>query len=168
MIGPPIGYILIGQMIVTGVFPLIILTFLNCYILRKIQKYRTIALNDESNSGADNRRADDVGQSVILLVLVIFFVICHFMRVLFYLHEIIYFEYFQENFNRGCFQTPIWILYSRSISALLIRINSAANFFIYIFVSKKFRRVFFRCFKRENTFEEEENQVEMQTLVTSN
>ena len=127
---------MIGQMVVTGVIPLIILTFLNCFILRKIQKYRKMDLNNEST---DIRRADDVGQALILLVLVIFFVIGHIMRVLFYLHEII----FENNYNQGCFKTPMWILYARSISALLIRINSAANFFIYIFVSKKFRRVFF-------------------------
>ena len=108
--------------------------------------YRSIALNNESDSAI--RREDDVGQAIILLVLVIFFVICHFMRVLFYLHEIINFEHFQKNVSRGCFQTPIWVLYSRSISAVLIRINSAANFFIYIFASRKFRRVFFRCFKK--------------------
>ena len=56
-------------------------------------------------------------------------------------YETIDIDNIQEKIKMGCFAIPIWALYVKAMHMLMLAINSAANPFIFVFVSPRFRRL---------------------------
>ena len=82
--------------------------------------------------------------SIVLLIIVIVFIICHSLRIVLNIHELVTLENIQASMENGCLGFPYWDLIASATSQFLITFNSSANFFIYCFISTKFRELFLK------------------------
>ena len=86
-------------------------------------------------------------QEFVLFIIVLCYLIFHSPRFLINLHEFFHLDIIKEimegsNDNtKGGDSFPIWALECTSVSNCLLTLNSSSNFFIYCFMSSKFRDV---------------------------
>ena len=121
-----------ARLMVLGVFPLIVICYLNYKIYVVISKRRKI-----------HRRKQDDNLSVVLMIIIISFTICNILRVVLNMHEITVIEeiHICRNSNLGGF--PLWIIILGFISPILLVIHSSANLLIYCVFGTKFRQIFY-------------------------
>jgi len=111
------------RLVLLGLVPLILLTFLNVRVYSAIQERKT--------------NIKEKTYSVILLIIVSIFILCNVPRVVFNVYENSVFH------NRNC-EPPLWSHYFYILSNRLLPIlNATVNFFIYFFTAKKFRKALF-------------------------
>ena len=83
--------------------------------------------------------------SVILFVIVASFSICHILRVVLNLEEIIYYEEvnnlhsLKKNHGIKCVGVQFWTVIASAISHMMLQVHSSINLFIYTVFSKRFR-----------------------------
>jgi len=112
------------RLLLLGVVPLSLLIFLNIRVFT--------AINSRKSSSKDR------SYSVILLLIVAIFIICHVPRVVLNIYETIEMEQISK-----C-GPPFWSFYFITFSnSLLPVLNATLNFFIYFFAGKKFRKALF-------------------------
>ena len=93
------------------------------------------------------QRRNEILQSTVLLGITIGFVICHALRVVLNLEEIIYLEEvnriekMEEEYGMQCIGVQFWAMIANNWSHLLLQLNCCVNFFIYGYLSKKFQKV---------------------------
>ena len=111
----------------TGV-PLFVLTFLTIRLINATKAHRRMKL--AMNSG---RQQQDSNVTVALIIVVIVFIICHVptlvSRIVYYLVP-----------YKTLILNDVWI-FTYDIATMLVILNSAVNFFIYILANKRFRDV---------------------------
>ena len=157
----------IGTFVITGVIPFSLLAVFNYKIYRSIRftSKQNKSLNIVRHSTRFNNRSvedqqleekkNDLLQSMVLFGIFISFFICHILRVVFNLEEIIYFDELTEletkenNFSIRCTKVQFWTAIASDISHLLLQVSASINFFIYGYLSKKFKTAIknqvFRC-----------------------
>ena len=126
-------YQMIAGLLLRYIIPFVFLLYFNYIIFMKTRQLRS-----ESGMSAN---AEDIRLASILFSVVILFMICHLMGIVLNVYEAIHIENIQEKLRMGCFAFPIWSHYVKTINTLMITINSAANPFIFAFVSPRFRRL---------------------------
>ena len=140
--------------VITGAIPFILLVCFNCQIYRTIKdsiRTRQQLNIRKSTRNVDHRRQSeveaqekgtDILQSLVLFGIVISFFVCHVLRVVLNLEEIIYFEELGrlQSMDVKCSWVQFWTLIAGDLSHFLLQVNSSINFFIYGFLSKQFKK----------------------------
>ena len=70
-------------------------------------------------------------QSVIIIYLVFMFILCHFLRAVLNIQELVYFEWKLKEIKKGCAGVKYWAMILVPFSEFMLLTNSSANFFIY-------------------------------------
>ena len=115
-----------------GVIPFLSIVFLNISIYLSLKRRRK------------GKRRNLEHLSLVLIMIVSTFVICHFPSLILNMHEM-----FVIDKIKLCKQTtlggfPVWIIFSGFVSDILLVINSSANLFIYFIIGPEFRKQFHR------------------------
>jgi hypothetical protein len=138
-------YINISNFLLTVLIPVGVLIYLNCKIYRALHHFlarRPSAMTANlKKSQARTQRASDVKKVCILFSIVVILVICHSLRVVLNVDEVIDLTRFKEQMEKGCNARKLWNEMVVRINQLLIIINSSANFFVYVCVDKGFQKV---------------------------
>jgi len=136
------------RFIFIGLGPFSVLLWLNAKIYFQIS--RMSGLKQERN------------YSIILLLIVVMFLICHSPRLFLNVYEAVEFHYVAQ-----CGSPPIWIYKLTIVSHLLIFINSSTNILIYLVAIPQFRKsILSLCKNEENeqNFFNEKTEVDTCTL----
>ena len=150
-----IWYVTVGKLLVQGIIPLISLSFLN-YRIYWVMKRRAnminrplVAKNPSSQPNvtgaqltAQQKKANEAQQAAVLFVIVLLFFLCHALRSVINIHELINIDDLIETIrdpSKHCFN-PLADT-ARCISDALTTLNASVNFFIYAFTSSMFREV---------------------------
>ena len=78
-------------------------------------------------------------QSVIIIYLVFMFILCHFLRAVLNIQELVYFEWKLKEIKKGCAGVKYWAMILVPFSEFMLLTNSSANFFIYFLCHNDFR-----------------------------
>merc|ERR1712020_338012 len=73
--------------------------------------------------------------------IVILFVVCHALRIMMNITELVNLERINLERQRGCDGTKFWQYVCMSLSEFLLLFNSSANFFVYMFFDKVFQEI---------------------------
>ena len=139
-------YMNIVNIIVTGIIPLIMLAYLNFRIYKSMRtfmhRHHTLRgqrkQTDKQTAEVKNQRT----QTIILFVIVIIFVLCHFLRIILNVEELIlHWTTFRDLSSQCRYAHSYWYYISTPISETLLKINSSVNFFVYCFFNQSFRKV---------------------------
>ena len=133
--------------IVTIVMPLILLVFFNYGIYMELNVYRKRQPSSKRKirdvHATKNKYQDDRNekseQSFIIISLVIMFVICHLLRAILNVQELVFFEWKFKEIEKGCAGVKYWAMLLVPLSEFMLLTNSSANFFIYFFFHHDFR-----------------------------
>ena len=137
--------------IVTLVLPLILLVFFNLGIYfelksfksrqpssrRQMQDTKSIT-NDKGKKQEEKNRNE---QSIIVISLVFMFILCHFIRAVLNIQELVNFEWKFTEITRGCAGVKYWAMVLVPFSEFMLLTNSSANFFIYFLFHNEFRHL---------------------------
>ena len=140
--------------IITSAIPFLLLVCFNCktYLAirdsLKSRKKLNIRRSSSYKLAEEIQRTQDknkeILQSMVLFGIIISFFICHVLRVVLNLEEIIYFEdinqteVMQEQLGVTCIGVQFWTKIAGHFSHFLLQVNSSINFFIYGYVSSQF------------------------------
>ena len=140
-------YVNIGNIIVTGFAPLMLLAYFNFYIYKGMHRFAKQRSkrrggeqerDEQQNEEARNQR----NQTIILFSIVIIFIVCHTLRIILNIEDFIIRKTTVVDLNKNCtYGHPYWYLISMPVSEILLRLNSSINFFIYCAFNNSFRRV---------------------------
>ena len=153
--------------IITGAIPFLLLLSFNCKIyiairdsLRtrnqlNIQRSTRFSNPKIEETQQDQDKSKDILQSMVLFGMVISFFICHVLRVVLNMEEIIYFEdinqikVMEEKLGVRCTGVQFWTMIAGDLSHFFLQVNSSINFFIYGYISSQFKKALkdkiFRC-----------------------
>ena len=148
-------YINVANFVVTGAIPFLSLAFLNCKIFQiirtsmKEQQHLTVSRTVTATNGNSqkNQRAEEVKQAIVLFGIVIAFFVCHVLRIVVNIEEIITYEDWVQTEERArqagkyCGGVQFWTMITTDVSHMLLQINASINFFIYCFFGKQFKKV---------------------------
>ena len=170
-------FINITTFVVTGVIPFFLLFVLNCkiyYTIRYATKtkqnitYSFSTLSKVEKKQETEDKKNEILQSMVLFGIIISFFVCHILRVVLNLEEMIYFEELTTIQNQGleCIGVQFWAAIARDLSHFLLQVNSSINLFIYGCLSKRFKKAIktkvFGCKIEDN---ENLEQTEMSTRL---
>ena len=156
-------YINILNILITCVLPITILIFLNCRIYSSMNKF---ILRQPSTASVRSTRSknSETKKTFILLSIVIMFVLCHTMRIVLNIDEFLHLEQITENRRKGCYGVKFSTLVAVPISALLLLFNASANFFLYIYFDKGFKKAIKKTVCSIKNQSQQSNIFEMQTM----
>ena len=97
------------------------------------------------------QKGEEMRQAIVLFAIVILFVICHVLRIVLNINEVVTYEENLASGKNNCLGFSYWSLITGAISHLLITVNSSTNFFIYCFMSTPFRTKFIAYTKKVST-----------------
>ena len=138
-------YINIANLVVTSVVPGVLLTFFNykihlCSIKRRERRASMISEAILSSKARD-KKGYETRQTFVLFAIVLMFVVCHLLRIVLNLEEIVNFKLNDTQRKKGCPGVEFWEIVALPISGLLLQINSSTNFFIYCIYDNIFKDV---------------------------
>ena len=145
----------VTNFVVTGAIPFLSLAFFNCKIYLLIQSslkerehldiVRTIGNRNVNQQ--KQQKSEELRQAIVLFGIVIAFFVCHVLRIVLNIEEIITYEDWiqtEERSNKAgkrCGGVQFWTMITTDVSHLLLQVNASINFFIYCFFSKQFKKV---------------------------
>ena len=158
---------IIPTFIITGMIPFLLLVIFNFKIYLSIRhaskqieslnirRSSTFRGNVNVTNQQIEEKKNEILQSMVLFGIFILFFVCHLLRVVLNLEEMIYFdelnklEVMEKRFGIQCIKVQFWTAIAGDISHFLLQVGSSSNFFIYGYLSKKFKatikRKIFRC-----------------------
>ena len=174
-------FINITTFIITGVIPFLLLFVLNCKIYYTIKyatktkkelnitySFSTLSKVEKKQETEDKK--NEILQSMVLFGIIISFFICHILRVVLNLEEIIYFDELneiQEQMEYKCVGVQFWAAIASDLSHFLLQVNSSINLFIYGCLSKRFKKAIkTKVFGFISADDENLDQTEMSTRLT--
>jgi len=125
-----------ARLLVVGLIPLTVLSYLNTKIYVVIRRQRR------------GRRRRDEHLSIVLMLIVFIFVICNLPSFGLNLHELMIVDTIQKCSGTPLMGFPVWVLIGGFCSNLLLCVNSSANLFIYTCVGASFRSQMFDSLAR--------------------
>eukprot|EP00095_Tigriopus_kingsejongensis_P007527 maker-scaffold103_size370364-snap-gene-2.27 protein:Tk07527 transcript:maker-scaffold103_size370364-snap-gene-2.27-mRNA-1 annotation:"fmrfamide receptor" len=150
--------------ILCGFVPFITLIGLNSLTLRSlIEISRDPTVTIEAHSGAQhphNTRRKEINLAKISLVIVFVFIVCHVLKWIPNLYELI----LVDTTNLGNFRWPYLVEIFTNISHLFLVLNSSVNFYIYFAKHPSIMKGFLQCGRAEN---EEINYTNNHTIQTT-
>ena len=128
-------------MLLTAIFPVSILIFLNCRTYKSLNTFNQ--RRPSQTVGRESRNKDnDVKKTFILFWIVIVFILCHTLRIILNIEEFLGLTRYLDIREKGCSHGfKFWFSVLVPVSQLLIIINSSVNFFIYSFFDPAFKKV---------------------------
>ena len=119
--------------------PVVALGFLNF----RIHASLTIFIKKKPSAGNETRNHDnDVKRTFIQFSIVAIFIVCHTLRILLNIDQLLNLNWFKEMLDNGCLNADrLWFRIVAPISQILIIINASGNFFIYSFFDRTFQNV---------------------------
>ena len=144
-------YINILNLIVTCVLPILSIIYLNFKVyfgLKRYMKRRPSMQMLQIPIDVNQRKvkqtkisADKIQQTVTLFGIIIVFCVCHTLRVIMNIEELIHSEDIKYSMIKGCNPWSFAFLVMVPISELLLQINCSVNFFVYCAFNKRFKEV---------------------------
>ena len=132
-------------------YPIFIHTLVS--VLPKVCLFKYVSFFNFSifNSTRQSRRNGQKNNiNLVLISVVILFFICNFPRTIYNIYKWLNFEDYINCKNDGNWHYPFQMQILKQVHDWFIMMNSAINFFIYFFVDKKFKKVFFQTFRGKN------------------
>ena len=93
------------------------------------------------------QKSEELRPAIVLFGIVIAFFVCHVLRIVLNIEEIITYEDLSQTLKKAseigirCKGVQFWTMITTDVSHLLLQVNSSINFFIYCFFSKQFKKV---------------------------
>ena len=147
----------VANFVVTGAIPFLSLACLNCKIYHIIQASSkeqanlTVCSRQLTSSNGQNaqksQKSEELRQAIVLFGIVIAFFVCHVLRIILSIEEIITYKDWKETEKKAekagklCGGVQFWAMVTTDWSHLLLQINGSINFFIYCFFGKQFKKV---------------------------
>jgi len=146
----------------TGILPFSVLALINSKIYFSIKRLKTslrknspspknrvsIEGNLVRNESKRNRRLSktckECNLATVLLCTVLTFLMLHLPRILTSLYEAATNSYKEKCEEKNLFYQPIWFTYTIVVINFFLVVNSASNFFIYIFTGEHFKKKFLK------------------------
>ena len=133
--------------IITIVIPLIMLMYLNFGIYLELKmfkkrqpssrtKIRDIQMEQKGMKKEDSEKNE---QSIMIISLVFMFILCHSLRAVLNIQELVNFEWKFKEISNGCAGVKFWAMVLVPFSEFMLLTNSSANFFIYFLFHNDFR-----------------------------
>ena len=144
-------YLNVANPLITALFPLMALAYLNiniyCEFKRYLRRQPSFAGLTMAAGIADRhvqrrirkRERELVQQTTVLFAIVVLFVLFHVLRIILNIEELDSLYRVRHAREIGCEWLQFWTLIAVPISNSLLQINSSINFFIYCVFNKSFR-----------------------------
>ena len=140
-----LAYITVGNFIITGLIPLILLAYFNFYIyqgMRLFMKRRSERRNGERDPEHSAEIRNQLNQTVILFAMVLIFILSNSLRISMNISDWINLNITKRELAKDCtYRLPYWYMISVPISQILMDLNSSVNFSIYCAFNNSFRSV---------------------------
>lgn len=146
--------------LVTGVLPMFVIAILNFSIYKMVSRIKRLDRDKNSiQSVVEKRKKEqfsmqDVRGVAVLFGVVIVFLICHTIRIVLDIEELITHKAKNDvlkeaqKHNKSCSGVQFWTVIANDISHLLMQISSTSNFFIYYLSSRSFRKAICKMIRR--------------------
>ena len=145
-------YLNASNVIVTCVVPVGILVYMNCRIANSMQAYRqrrcsrrftSIKRSTNSTKGQlqSEQKPNDIKQTFILFSIVTLFVVCHTLRILMNISELLNLDELRMKQEKGCDGLNFLQHIAMPLSEILLLCNSSANFFVFLCFDRSFQLV---------------------------
>ena len=144
-------YLNVANPLITAIFPLMALAYLNINIYREFKSYlkrqpsfagltMAVGIADRHLQRRIRKREKElVQQTTVLFAIVVLFVLFHVLRIILNIEELDSLYRVRHAREIGCEWLQFWTLIAVPISNSLLQINSSINFFIYCVFNKSFR-----------------------------
>ena len=126
-----------ARLLVLGVIPVILLTYLNYNVFNGIKLPANLI---EDNQIQANRRNQEADLARVLVGIVIMFISSHVLRIFLSFHEMIVSGHALDCMSAGEEGFPVWSLVEADFSELMLAVNSSANLIIYCCFNAWFRQ----------------------------
>ena len=116
------------------------------YRIRKAVKERqsmTQEMSAEVNEATRGQQKKDKNMAVVLICIVVMFILCQSLKIIPDIFEAFFCNH--DDDTSAC-QSPFALEILISVSHLMLAVNSASNFLIYMLRGDKFRQFFFQIF----------------------
>ena len=136
-------YINVSNLVVTGVMPAVLLSFLNFNIyksLRQRRQRKPIMATTANVTRTEIETGHDRKQTSVLFTIVLMDFICNALRVILNIEELLDIggKSYTQLVEEECGGNNFWAVLTMPISMLLLEINAGSNFFIYCVFDVKF------------------------------
>ena len=143
-------YLNVAGLLVLGVIPFVLLAYYNYNIYKGLK----VAPNLEQTSSVRSRRQlrrrsleQESDFARVLIAIVITFILCHSMRIILNLYEMIAAPMLSECASAGKNGLARWAAIAKPFSKLMLIVNSSVNMIIYCCLNAAFRRQISSCYK---------------------
>ena len=152
--GYMLWYNIVANGLITGIIPMLLMLLLNGKIYITVNRVlserycckmgRSSRLTNDS-TGTSKK---DIRQVIVLFGVTFAFCICHILRIVLNVEELITFEQLETKLEEAtrnqtyCDFVRFWTMIANDLSHLLLQLNSSINFLIYYYWSSNFRRAF--------------------------
>ena len=143
-------YLNIGNIIITGIVPLLILAYFNFFVVRGMRKFErkrsfrrqeSIQKEKKKDTHEEKELKNQRNQTIILFSIVIIFLVCHCLRIVLNAHDLATHKNMLQSSEENCTHGhPYWVNIGHPISETFLKLNSIANFFIYCAFNNRFRK----------------------------
>ena len=134
-------YITLTRLLFLGVFPFGLLMFFNYKIYCVIQLPSIVEALPELERSTRKNQENDLAK--VLIGIVFIFIVCHSLRVLTDVYEMINIGSIIACQNAGRIGVSSWLIQLNYFSKLMIATNASISMFIYCLINKGFRRKLF-------------------------
>ena len=134
-------YTTLTRLLFLGVFPFSLLLFFNYKIYCKIQLPSIVEALPELERSTRKNQENDLAR--VLIGIVFIFIVCHSLRVLTDIYEMINISSIIACHNAGRIGVSSWLIQLHYFSKLMISTNASISMFIYCLINKGFRRKLF-------------------------
>ena len=139
-------YMNIANLVVTGILPVVVLIYFNFKVIKEMRTFaerrntrRRSSLHVNEHLQAKEKRNKRT-QTFILYAVVINFLICHILRIVLNIEDLVIHSTTFTDLEEKCqYGHPFWYFISSPISEILLKFNSSVNFFIYCAFNRNFR-----------------------------
>ena len=151
-------YVTVLNTLMTSVVPFLALVYLNIKIYlglqRIFQRRRTLrnrASGRDPQTVLYHERHERVkrneSQTTVLLLIVCVFLLCHSLRLVLNIAEIVNHENERRATEKRCFGVQYWMLVGAVFSNFLVYVNSSANLFVYCIANEHLRGILMASFR---------------------
>ena len=139
-------YMNAANLVVTGIIPVVVLIYFNLKVIQEMRAFakrrqtrRRSSIHINEHQQAKEKRNKRT-QTFILYAVVVNFFMCHVLRIVLNVVEMVIHESSFEDFDVNChYRHPYWFHISLPISEILLKLNSSVNLFIYCAFNRNFR-----------------------------
>ena len=136
-------YINVSNLVVTVVIPGLLLGFFNYKISKSLRgsnmlRQSMVSRHSRQHSG---QHETDHKRTLVLFAIVVMFVVCHALRIILNIEEVVNLAKISDEEDRLCPPLRFWAVVIIPISALLIQINACGILFIYCFCDTLCKKV---------------------------